>query len=129
MGSVYAYVDYRVHGGRLPLGWLAVLVAPSWAPAIVLAGLSVMLFPDGRILARWWKPMLWAYLALGALWMGGALAISLGAVIGHHVMIDSGGGLTSLDNPTGSSAWWGGVQNFFFPPSRCAGWSGSPVRC
>jgi len=104
LGSVYAYVDYRLHGGRLPLGWLAVLVDPSWAPAIVLAGLAVMLFPDGRILASWWRPTLWAY--LGALWLGGAFAISLGAVIGHHVIIDSSGGLTSLDNPTGSSAWW-----------------------
>ena len=115
LGNGYAYVDYRLHGGRLPLGWLAVLVSPSWAPAIVLAGLAVMLFPDGRILAGWWKPMLWAYLGIGALWMGGAVAISLGAVIGHHVTIDSSGGLTSLDNPTGSNAWWGAVQSVFFP--------------
>ena len=115
LSSAYAYVDYRLHGGRLPLGWLAVLVGPSWAPAIVLAGLAVMLFPDGRILASWWKPMLWAYLSLGALWLGGAFAISLGAVIGHHVVIDSGGGLTGLDNPTGATAWWGAVQAVFFP--------------
>jgi two-component system NarL family sensor kinase len=58
LGSSYAYLDYRLHGGRLPLGWVAVLLAPSWAPAIVLAGLALMLFPDGRILASWWKPML-----------------------------------------------------------------------
>jgi len=115
LGSGYAYLDYRLHGGRLPLGWLAVLLAPSWAPAIVLAGLALMLFPDGRILARWWKPMLWAYLGLGALWLGGAFAISLSAVIGHHVSIDSSGGLSSLDNPAGSTAWWGGVQGVFFP--------------
>jgi hypothetical protein len=115
LGSGYAYLDYRLHGGRLPFGWLAVLLAPSWAPAIVLAGLALMLFPDGRILARWWKPMLWAYLGLGALWLGGAFAISLSAVIGHHVSIDSSGGLSSLDNPAGSTAWWGGVQGAFFP--------------
>ena len=59
--------------------------------------------------------MLWAYLALGALWLGGAFAISLGAVVGHHVSVDSGGGLTSLDNPGGSDAWWGAVQAVFFP--------------
>ena len=69
LGSVYAYVDYRLHGGRLPLGWLAVLVDPSWAPAIVLAGLAVMLFPDGRILASWWKPTLWAYLGGRSGWV------------------------------------------------------------
>ena len=59
--------------------------------------------------------MLWAYLALGAFWLGGAFAISLGAVIGHHVSIDSSGGLTSLDYPGGSDAWWGKVQAVFFP--------------
>jgi hypothetical protein len=115
LGSTYAYLDYRMHGGRLPLGGLAVLLAPSWAPAIVLAGLALMLFPDGRILANWWKPMLWLYLALGALWLGGAFAISLGAVVGHHIRIDSSGSLAILDTPTGSDAWWGAVQAVFFP--------------
>ena len=111
----YAYLDYRLHDGRLPLGWLGVLLAPSWAPAIVLAGLSVLLFPDGRVPSSRWKPMLWAYLALGALWLGGAFVISAGAIISHHVSVDSGGGLTALDDPAGSAAWWGGVQAVFFP--------------
>jgi hypothetical protein len=115
LASSYAYLDYRLHGGRLPLGWLSVLLTPCWAPAIVLTGLALMLFPDGRILSSWWKPMLWAYLALGALWLGGAFAISLGAVLTHHVSIDSSGGLNSLDNPGGSTAWWGAVQAVFFP--------------
>jgi hypothetical protein len=115
LATSYAILDYRLHGGRLPAGWLAVLLAPSWAPAIVLVGLAIMLFPDGRMVASWWKPMLWAYLALGALWLGGAFAISLGAVISHHVSIDSSGDLYSLDNPGGSDAWWGTVQAVFFP--------------
>jgi hypothetical protein len=115
LGSSYAYLDYRHHGGRLPLGWVAVLLAPSWAPAIVLGGLSLLLFPDGRLPSRRWRPMLWAYLALGALWLGGAYAISVGAIVGHHVSIDSSGGLTSLDYPGGSDAWWGTVQGVFFP--------------
>jgi len=81
----------------------------------VLAGLSLLLFPDGRLPSRRWRPILWAYLALGSLWLGGAFAISLGAVIGHHVSIDSSGGLTSLDYAGGSDAWWGAVQAVFFP--------------
>jgi hypothetical protein len=115
LGSSYTYLDYRQHGGRLPLGWLGVLLDPSWAPAIVLGGLSLLLFPDGRLPSRRWRPMLWAYLALGALWLGGAYAISVGAIVGHHVSIDSSGGLTSLDYPGGSDAWWGTVQGVFFP--------------
>lgn len=59
--------------------------------------------------------MLWAYLAIGALWLGGAYAFSANAIISHHVSIDSGGGLTILDNPTGSDAWWWTVQAVFFP--------------
>ena len=58
---------------------------------------------------------MWAYLGLGALWLGGAFAISLAAVIGRHVTIDSSGGLTSLDDPAGANAWWGSVQAVFFP--------------
>jgi hypothetical protein len=115
LASSFAYLDYRLHGGRLPLGWLAVLLAPSWAPAVVLAGLSLLLFPDGQIPSSRWKPMLWAYLAVGALWLGGAFAISLDAVVTHHVSIDSSGGLTILDYPAGSTAWWGVVQAVFFP--------------
>jgi hypothetical protein len=46
---------------------------------------------------------------------GGAFAISLGAVISDQVRIDASGGLAALDYPSGSTAWWGGVQAVFFP--------------
>jgi hypothetical protein len=115
VATSYAYLDYRLHDGQLPLGWLGVLLAPSWAPAIVLAGLSLLLFPDGRVPSSRWRPMVWAYLALGALWLGGAFVISADAIISHRVSIDSNGGLTSLDYPAGSTAWWGAVQAVFFP--------------
>jgi len=115
LAGSYTTLDYRLHGGRLPLGWLSVLLAPSWAPAVVLAGLAVLLFPDGRIPSGRWKPMLWAYLGLGGIWLGGAFAISLTAVVSHHVSIDATGGLTTLDNPSRSDAWWWVVQTIFFP--------------
>jgi hypothetical protein len=44
-----------------------------------------------------------------------SLAGLIVAIIGHHIGIDSSGGLISLDHPAGSSAWWGGVQDAFFP--------------
>ena len=46
--SFYTVADYRLHHGGLPLGWVALLAQPGWAPTIVLAGLAVLLFPDGR---------------------------------------------------------------------------------
>jgi hypothetical protein len=59
--------------------------------------------------------MLWAYLILGASLMGSVLAISVGAVIRHRISIDSSGVLTAVSQPNGSAAWWGVLQDVFFP--------------
>jgi hypothetical protein len=111
----YAVADYRLRHGGLPLGWVAVLLQPAWAPAIASFGLTVLLFPDGRLPSPRWRWVLWAYLAVAAAWVGGAVIISAGAIIGHNVHVDSSGNLLILDNPTGSAAWWGAVQSVFFP--------------
>jgi two-component system NarL family sensor kinase len=111
----YAVADYRLRHGGLPLGWVAVLLQPCWAPAIALFGLTVPLFPDGRLPSLRWRWMLWVYVAVAAAWIGGVVYISAGAIIGHNVQVDSGGNLLILDNPTGSAAWWGAVQRVFFP--------------
>ena len=113
--SSYAVADYRLRHGGLPLGWVAVLLQPAWAPAIALFGLTVLLFPDGRLPSPRWRWMLWAYLAVAAAWVGGVVIISAGAIIGHNVHVDSGGNLLILDHPTGSAAWWGVVDAVFFP--------------
>jgi hypothetical protein len=112
-GTLWLTLDYRVHHGRLPLGWLALLVQPGWAPAIVCLGLTVLLFPDGSLPSRRWRWLLWCYLAAAAAWLVGAWAISIGAIVTHHVQVDAGGELASLDNPGGGTAWWGTVQNAF----------------
>ena len=36
--SFYAVADYRLRGGRLPVGWLAMLAQLGWAPAITSPG-------------------------------------------------------------------------------------------
>ena len=111
----YAVLDYRLRHGSLPLGWVAVLLQPGWAPAIALFGLSVLLFPDGRLPGRRWRWALWAYLAVAALWIAGTVIISVWAIVGHHVQVDSGGNLLAIDHPPGWAAWWGTVQGLFFP--------------
>jgi hypothetical protein len=111
----YVVADYRLRHGSLPLGWVGVLLQPGWAPAIALFGLTVLLFPDGRVPSPRWRWMLWAYLAVAAGWIAGTVIISAGAIIGHNVHVDSGGNLLALDDPTGSAAWWGAVQRVFFP--------------
>jgi hypothetical protein len=111
----YAVLDYRLRHGSLPLGPVAVLLQPGWAPAIALFGLSVLLFPDGRLPSRRWRWALWAYLAVAALWIAGTVIISVWAIAGHHVQVDSGGNLLAIDHPAGWAAWWGAVQGLFFP--------------
>jgi hypothetical protein len=113
--SAYAVADYRLRHGGLPLGWVAVLLQPGWAPAIALVGLSVLLFPDGRLPSPRWRWALWAYLAVAGLWIAGTLIISAQVIIGHHIRVDSGGNLLVIAHPAGSAAWWGAVQTVFFP--------------
>jgi len=113
--GAYTVAVYRQHHPGLPLGWVAVLLQPGWAPAIALFGLTVLLFPDGRLPSPRWRWALWAYLAVAALWIAGTVVISVWAIAGHHVQVDSGGNLLAIDHPTGWAAWWGTVQGLFFP--------------
>ncbi len=113
--GAYAVADYRLHHGRLPLGWVAVLLQPGWAPAIAFFGLAVLLFPDGRVPSPRWRWVLWVYVAVAGAWVAGVVFISAGAIIGHNVHVAVTGDLLLLDRPTGSTAWWGAVQDVFFP--------------
>lgn len=112
--SLYTVAVYRMHH-HLPLSWLAVLAQPSWAPAIVLFGVAVQLFPTGRLPDGRWRWVLWAYLAIAAVWVGGAFAISLAAILQHTIHVSSGGDLLRLDHPSGTARWWGVAQQLFFP--------------
>ena len=112
--SSYELADYLLRHGRLPFGWVAVLVQPAWAPAIALLVAAILLFPDGRLPSRLWRWPMRLYLAVAALWVGGAFAISSAAVAGHHIRIDAGGDLAVIDHPTGAAVAWGMAQDLFF---------------
>jgi hypothetical protein len=110
-GGLYAIADYRLRHGTLPLGWVAMLAQPAWAPAIVLIGLAVLLFPDGRLASPRLRVVLWLYLALGLLWMVSAYVITVDAIVGHHISVDSAGNLVALDNGSHSPGWWNVLQD------------------
>ena len=112
--SLLSVLDYRVRTGALPGGRLAVLLQPTWAPAIVLMGLSVLLFPEGQLPGRRWRWLLWPLLALGAAWLAGAFAIAGSAIADHDVVVNPGGDLAAIDHPVGRWAWWGIVEGVFF---------------
>jgi hypothetical protein len=113
--SLYTVLDYRQHSGHLLFGPLAVLVQPSWAPAIVCMVLALLLFPDARLPLGRWQWILWPFLAMASLWVVGAFGIAMNAIVTHSVHITPSGDLSSLDHPTGAATWWGVVQNVFFP--------------
>jgi len=113
--SYYTVADYGLRHGRLPLGGLALFVQPGWAPAIVSFGLLVLLFPDGRLPSARWRWLVWAYLAVAAIWMTGTVVITAGALIDHRTQVDSGGNLLLLSGTDPAAGWWNVIQMLFFP--------------
>ncbi|HEX9541673.1 MAG TPA: hypothetical protein VGA04_26215, partial [Streptosporangiaceae bacterium] len=109
-GGLYAFLDYRL-GRGLPLGLVGVLLNQVWGPGLLLFGLVILLFPDGRLSARW-RRVLWGYLALYVFSVVALGVATAGALIGHRINIDSSGGLPATDNPVG---WYGAVQGTTVP--------------
>jgi hypothetical protein len=94
--SFYTVADYGLRHGDLPLGWVALLVQPGWAPAIVLFGLAVLLFPDGQPPSSRLRWLVLIYAGVATLWIAGTVTLTVGAIISHHTQVDSGGNLLLL---------------------------------
>ena len=113
-GSLYAIAAYRIRPGTLPLGWVAMLAQPGWAIAIVLIGLSILIFPDGTLPTTRLRWVLWLYLAMGLAWTASAYILTVDAIVRHDIRVDSGGNLVTLDNGVASPAWWNVLQDVLF---------------
>ncbi|MFZ0166045.1 MAG: hypothetical protein WAL12_20890 [Trebonia sp.] len=113
--SYYTVADYGLRHGDLPLGAVALLAQPGWAPGIVLLGLLVLVFPDGRLPSSRWRWLVAACAVVGALWMTGTVVITVGALAGHRTQVDSGGNLLLLSGRDPAAGWWNVLQNLFFP--------------
>jgi hypothetical protein len=105
-GGDYTVLVYRL-GHHLPFGLVALLLNQLWGAGILLFGLVILLFPDGRLPSAWWRRAMWAYLALYAVLVAALAVATAGAIIGHPIRIDSSGGLPATDNPTG---WYAVLQ-------------------
>jgi hypothetical protein len=112
--ALYSIADYRDHGG-LPGGPVAVLLEPSWAPAIVLFAVAIQRFPDGHLASPRWTWFVWLLAGAAVVFVAGAYALAAAAVIGHNIHLTGSGDLVQVDNPKGSAAWWGDVKIVFFP--------------
>jgi hypothetical protein len=113
--SYYAVADYGLRHGDLPLGGVALFAQPGWAPAIVLLGLLVLVFPDGRLPSSRWRWLVRVYIAVAALWVVGTVVITAGALVDHHTQVDSSGNLLLLRGTDPAAGWWNVVQVVFFP--------------
>jgi MFS family permease len=89
----YAALDYRVHRGTLPLGWLAVTVGAAWPLFLLLIAVVLWLFPDGRLPTGRWRRT--ATIALIAAALLGLVASGSGvaAAAGHDIRVNATGSL------------------------------------
>jgi hypothetical protein len=99
--ETYAYLVYRLGDHGLPLGRIAVFLAPCWYPGIVLLPLPILLFPDGRLPSARWRPVLAVYLATGAALVATITWLDLPALLDRSFHVDSSGQLRAIDYPTG----------------------------
>ena len=109
VGPEYAYLDYTMHHGSLPLGAVGVLLGQAWVYAFMLLPLIILLFPDGRAGPRWRWPLR-AYLCAAAVYVAGTLNVAVVA-LGLRTPVDSGGNIAGSSHPFGSAAWVGPTQN------------------
>jgi hypothetical protein len=91
----YLILDYRMHHGSLPLGWVAVVLLETWPLLLVFLALLLWLFPDGTLpRGRWRRPA--AILVAGGLALGAAGSTSgLIALAEHRVLIKANGDLVN----------------------------------
>ncbi|MGB6573506.1 MAG: hypothetical protein WBF20_17675 [Trebonia sp.] len=113
--SYYTVADYGLRHGDLPLGAVALLAQPGWAPGIVALGLLILLFPDGRLPSSRWRWLAAAYAAVAALWMAGTVVLTVRALADHRTQVDSSGNLLLLSGHDPAAGWWNVLQDLFFP--------------
>jgi hypothetical protein len=112
VARLYLVLDYREHGGRLPLGAAVLFWRGSWTFfPFLLAFPAILLFPDGRLSPRWRK-FLWVYAVaavvfIGTQWVGQALDPASG--LGN---VDLRGNLPNGHG--GTVAAWGWPLALFF---------------
>ena len=114
IAAVYAVLDYREHGGSLPLGRVAFALEPAWTLGMVFLGLAVALFPDGRVASPRWRRRVVVYLGIGV-WFFVMFSLGQATVhLGHHVPVDGVGNFT-------------GPQRGFSAVAGAAGWVTAPL--
>jgi hypothetical protein len=87
----YAELDYRMHHGTLPLGWAAVVLGAGWPMFLVIIGILLWVFPDGRLPAGRWHRMSVALVTAGVLLGLAASAPGVAAAAGQVIRVRANG--------------------------------------
>jgi len=102
----YAFLDYGIHHGTLPLGQFAVALTGAWPVWLFLIALLLWLFPDGRLPRGRWRRVSVVLIPAGAVLSVAASAGNYRAVAGRAVPISASG------NPAANaSGVWGLIEN------------------
>ena len=104
----YLMAVYRF-GRHLPLGSVALFVQPLWEPALATLPLMILMFPDGRLPSPRWRPALWVYAGLCAVFLATEYQQAAAAIAGHRIRIDSSGDLTTAVHSSGLASRAGSV--------------------
>ena len=98
-GGSYAVLFYRQGEHGLPFARVGVFLAAWWIWLLLLLPLPIALFPDGR-LSRRWRWVVWAYLAVCAILVGGSTWQDATGIVAAHIRVDSNGELVSAAGST-----------------------------
>jgi len=123
---LYAVWDYRLRGGELPAGHLAVYVSSALANVgFPLLPIAILLFPDGALPTPRWLWVFRCYLLLSVLYVGSQLAGEAGRVFGQSFAVDVKGqvsGVEHLRGPVRIAANIEDVIGFFSAPVFLGFW-------
>ncbi|HJY60038.1 MAG TPA: hypothetical protein VJ418_26975, partial [Streptosporangiaceae bacterium] len=96
----YALYGLATAPGALPSAWLAGWLSGTLAAlTIVLIALLVLLFPDGRLPSRRWRPVLWAIVVVVTGWLATQMQAGTAVSGGYASSLDAA--RVSYPNPLG----------------------------
>jgi hypothetical protein len=93
--SQYIILDYRMHHGTLPLGWVAVVLQECWPLFLLFIAILLWIFPDGSLPSGRWHRWSVVLVIIGLLISLAASSRGLLAVATHDVRVKASGDLAS----------------------------------